>query len=167
MNIPGSIRAVDSMSANPKGYAVTSTEGPSWDMEPGRPAVFKLLSAATGDKIAVFEEVVPPGQGTPLHIHRTSDEVIYVLSGEFTFRLGDDQKQLTAGAWVFIPLGSVHGWRNSGTEDGRVFFIFTPGLGAKAFEEMRLQEIPLPDIDPAIRDEIFVRNGYEFITWDW
>lgn len=155
------------MSTNSRGYAVAPTEGPSWDMEPGRPAVFKLLSEETGEKIAVFEEIVPPGAGTPLHIHRTSDEVIHVQSGEFTFRLGEEAKIVTSGSWVFIPLGSVHGWRNSGTEDGRVSFIFTPGAGAKAFEEMRFQGIPLPDIDPAIRSEIFERHGYEFITWEW
>jgi quercetin dioxygenase-like cupin family protein len=136
-------------------------------MEPGRPAAFKLMCEETGGKIAVFEEVVPPGGGTPLHIHRTSDEVIYVVSGEFTFRLGEESKQVSGGSWVFIPLGSVHGWRNTGRQDGRVFFIFTPGAGAKAFEEMRFQEIPLPDIDPVKRDGIFRRHGYEFITWDW
>ena len=74
---------------------------------------------------------------------------------------------MCGGSWVFIPLGSVHGWRNSGSEDGRVFFIFTPGAGAMAFEEMRSHEIPLPDIDPDKRDEIFRRHGYDFITWDW
>jgi quercetin dioxygenase-like cupin family protein len=136
-------------------------------MEPGRPAVFKLLSEQTGDKIAVFEEIVPPGMGTPLHIHHTSDEVVHVLSGEFTFRFGDEQRVVSGGSWVFIPLGSVHGWRNSGSEDGRASFIFTPGAGAKVFEEMRFQGVALPDIDPAIRDEIFERHGFEFITWEW
>ena len=61
-----------------------------WDMEPGRPAAFKLMCDETGGKVAAFEEVVPPGGGTPLHIHRTSDEVIYVVSGEFAFQLGDE-----------------------------------------------------------------------------
>jgi quercetin dioxygenase-like cupin family protein len=136
-------------------------------MEPGRPTVFKLLSEETGGKIAVFEEIVPPGAGTPLHIHHTSDEVVYVRSGEFTFHLNEEHKVVSGGGWVFIPLGSVHGWRNSGTGDGQASFIFTPGAGAKAFEEMRLQGIPMPDIDPVIREEIFVRHGYEFVTWDW
>ena len=150
-----------------KGYVVASGEGSVWDMEPGRPTVFKLMCEETDGKIAVFEEVVPPGDGTPLHIHRTSDEVIYVSSGEFSFRLGDESLRVLGGSWVFIPLGSLHGWRNSGHDSGRMFFIFTPGAGAQAFEEMRLQEIPLPDIDPVKRDEIFARHGYEFVTWDW
>lgn len=155
------------MAESVKGFVVASEEGPVWDMEPGRPAAFKLLSEQTDGKIAVFEEVVPPGGGTPLHIHRTSDEVIYVVSGEFLFRLGEESRRVSGGSWVFIPLGSVHGWRNSGHEDGRVFFIFTPAAGARCFEEMRFAGIPLPDIDPARREETFRRHGYEFITADW
>jgi quercetin dioxygenase-like cupin family protein len=136
-------------------------------MDPGRPAAFKLLREQTGEAVAVFEEVVPPGGGTPLHIHHTSDEVIYVVSGEFSFRLGDTSKQASGGSWVFIPRGSVHGWRNAGSTSGRVFFIFTPGAGAKAFEEMRFQGVYLPDVDPATRDAIFQRHGFEFVAADW
>jgi quercetin dioxygenase-like cupin family protein len=155
------------MKSASEGYVVASHEGPAWDMESGRPATFKLLSNDTGGKVAVFEEVVPPSAGTPLHIHHTSDEVLYVLSGEFTVRLGERSHRVSTGAWVFIPLGSVHGWRNSGSRDGRMFFVFTPGVGAEAFEEMRLEGKHLPEIDPATRDAIFARHGYEFITWDW
>ena len=155
------------MTSGSQGYAVAAHEGPVWDMRPGRPAVFKLLSDDTGGRVAVFEEVVPPGVGTPLHLHRTSDEVIYVLSGEFTVRLGEVSQRVSADAWVFVPLGTVHGWRNIGSEAGRLFFIFTPGAGAKAFEEMRLQGKYLPEIDPAIRDAIFARHGYELFDRDW
>jgi quercetin dioxygenase-like cupin family protein len=155
------------MTSGSQGYIIESHEGPTWDMRPGRPAVFKLLSDDTGGRVAVFEEEVPPGVGTPLHLHRNSDEVILVLSGDFTFRLGDVSQRVSAGAWVFVPLGRVHGWRNSGSEPGRVAFVFTPGAGAKAFEEMRLQGKYLPEIDPAVRDAIFSRHGYESFDRDW
>jgi quercetin dioxygenase-like cupin family protein len=136
-------------------------------MEPGRPAVFKLLADQTAGNIAVFEEAVPVGMGTPLHIHRTSDEVLHVQAGDFRFQLAGEQRQVCAGAWVYIPRGWVHGWRNTGTTEGQLLNIFAPAAGARAFEEMRRQGKPVPEIDPSIRDEIFARNGYEFITWDW
>lgn len=60
--------------------------GERWEMEPGRPATFRVLSSQTGGAAAVFEERVPPGAGTPLHIHHTSDELILVRSGSFRFR---------------------------------------------------------------------------------
>lgn len=155
------------MSIELRGRTVAENDGQAWEMEPGRLAVFKLLAEQTGGSVAVFEESVPVRSGTPLHIHRTSDEVLYVQSGNFTFQLGNDQQQVSAGHWIFIPMGSVHGWRNSGSNVGRLLNIFTPAAGAVAFEEMRLQGKPVPEIDPSIRDEIFDRNGYEFITWDW
>jgi quercetin dioxygenase-like cupin family protein len=155
------------MSLKSDGFIVASHEGPTWEMEAGRPTIFKLLSHQCGGSIAIFEEVVPPGMGTPLHIHRTANEVIYIVSGEFAIRLGDITQIAYAGSWIFIPLGSTHGWRNCGSNDGRAFFVFAPGAGAAAFEEMRLQGMPLPDIDPKVRTEVFERNGYEFITWDW
>jgi hypothetical protein len=48
-------------------------------MAPGRPTAFKLPCDQTDGSIAVFEEVVPTGMGTPLHIHHTSDQVIHIL----------------------------------------------------------------------------------------
>jgi quercetin dioxygenase-like cupin family protein len=155
------------MPTDPVGFIIASHEGPSWDMEVGRPAVFKLLSDQTGGRIAVFEEVVPPGMGTPLHIHHTSDEVIHIFSGRFAVRLGETTQIASSGAWIFIPRGSAHGWRNSGAEDGRMVYIFTPAAGACAFEDMRHEGIPLPDISPAVRDPIFARHGFELVSLEW
>jgi quercetin dioxygenase-like cupin family protein len=104
-----------------RGYVVAPEEGLVGDMEPGRPTTFKLLPAETGGNVAVFEEFAPQGGGTPLHIYRSSDEVIYVASGDFVSRLGEETRQVSSGSWVFIPLGSVHGWRDSGRGYGRVF----------------------------------------------
>lgn len=155
------------MSGIRTGFVVGQSEGDAWDMEPGRPVVFKLLGERTGGSIAIFEEAVPAGAGTPLHVHHTSDEVLYVQAGSFTLRLGDEQQSVEAGSWIFIPLGSLHGWRNHGATEGRLLNIFAPAAGARAFEQMRLQGVPVPDVDPAVRAEIFQSNGYEFITWEW
>ncbi len=43
-----------------------------WQMEPDRTATFKLLSEQTGDSVAIFEELIPAGFGTALHLHHTS-----------------------------------------------------------------------------------------------
>ena len=155
------------MTSGSHGYVVASHEGSVWNMQPGRPAIFELFAEQTGGRIAVFEEAVPPGAGTALHLHRNADEVLYVVSGDFTFRLGEVSQSVAVGSWVFVPLGSVHGWRNSGSEDGRLFSIFTPGDGAKPFEEMGREGKSLPEIDVVTRDAIFARYGMEVITRNW
>jgi len=38
----------------------------------------------------LFEETAPAGTETTFHLHRDSDEVAWVLSGEITFKIGDE-----------------------------------------------------------------------------
>jgi quercetin dioxygenase-like cupin family protein len=148
-------------------YIVPPEQGPVWDMEPGRPTTFKLLGEQTENGVAVFEEVVPAGGGTPLHIHHTSDEVIYILAGEFTFKIGEHFADGGAGTLVFIPRGTAHAWKNSASEAGRALYMFTPAEGAKFFEELRLLGQPIPEIDPATLEAYGRRYGYELVAFGW
>jgi quercetin dioxygenase-like cupin family protein len=70
-------------------------------MEPGRSAALKLQSGQTGESVMVFEEAMPAGAETPLHLHRSSDEVAFVLSGELTFKIGD---KITVGGDLLAKL---------------------------------------------------------------
>jgi quercetin dioxygenase-like cupin family protein len=132
-------------------------------MEPGRPTTFKLFSDQTNGSIAIFEETVPVGGGTPYHIHPGSDEVIHILSGEFTFKIGEQVTQVGGDSWVFIPRGTAHAWKNTGSEAGRAFYIFTPAQNAKFFEELRKLETAIYEIDPAVFGEYGQRYGYQLI----
>jgi quercetin dioxygenase-like cupin family protein len=146
---------------------VSPEEGPVWDMEPGRPTTFKLLSEQTGGSVSVFEELVPVGAGTPLHIHRTSDETIHLLAGELKIRLGTQVTTIGAGTWVFISRDTAHGWKNCGQEPVRAAFMFSPADGAKFFEELRLLARPIPSIDPVTLEVLCKRHGYELVSFDW
>jgi putative intracellular protease/amidase len=70
-------------------------------MAPGRSAALKLLGGETGDSIMLFEETAPAGTETTFHFHRGSDEVTYVLSGEITFKIGDEINVGGAGTCAF------------------------------------------------------------------
>src|SRR5882724_9928684 len=107
------------MATNTNGFVMLPGHGPVWNMAAGRSATFKLLSEQTGESVAVFEEVMPSGVGTSLHLHHTSDELIYILGGEFTFKIGERVTGGGTGTSVFIPRGISHAWKNSGGEDGR------------------------------------------------
>ena len=45
----------------------------------------------------------------PLHSHDTSDENVYVLSGEALFQLEDRQQEIRPGMFIQFPRGAVHG----------------------------------------------------------
>lgn len=38
----------------------------------------------------MFEETLPAGTASLYHLHRDSDEVAWVLAGEFTFKISDE-----------------------------------------------------------------------------
>jgi hypothetical protein len=48
------------MAATANACIVSREQGPVWDMEPGRPTTFKLVSGQTGGSVSVFEESCPP-----------------------------------------------------------------------------------------------------------
>jgi quercetin dioxygenase-like cupin family protein len=151
-----------------QGHIVSAEQGPVWEMEPGgkRPMTFKLLSEQTGGSVSVFEEVVPIGAGTPLHIHRTSDEVIHLLEGELTLKLGTQVSTISVGTWIFIPRGTTHGWRNRGKAPVRAAYVFTPSVGALCFEEMRTMG-PMQSIPQETKDALMKRAGFELVSVDW
>src|SRR5258708_23258867 len=73
-----------------KGFVIPRGGGSVLSMAPGRSAALKLMGGETGDSIMLFEETAPAGTDTTFHLHRDSDEVAYVLSGEITFKIGDE-----------------------------------------------------------------------------
>jgi quercetin dioxygenase-like cupin family protein len=146
---------------------VPPEQGPVWVMSPDRPMTFKLLTEQTNDSLGVFEELIPAGAGTPLHIHHTSDEVIHVLVGELVIKLGTQLSRAVAGTWVFIPRGTTHGWQNRSQAPARAAYVFTPGGGAKFFEELRVLGLPIPSIPPETLQTLSKRNGFEIVALDW
>ena len=53
------------------------------------------------------------GPAAPPHVHQDVDEVFYVLDGEVEFLIGDKRRAARKGALVFVPRGTVHGFRLS------------------------------------------------------
>jgi quercetin dioxygenase-like cupin family protein len=85
----------------------------------------KTTAEQTGGRFSVIEEVAPRGEGTPLHVHREDDETFYVLEGELTFYLDNDQPiAASAGSFVHIPGGVVHAFKVD-SETARYLMITT------------------------------------------
>ena len=77
------------------------TSSPRQDpVSSGRSFSLKLRGEETGDSIMMFEETIPAGTKSTFHLHHDSDEVAYVLSGEVTFKIGD---QVTVGGPAPAP----------------------------------------------------------------
>lgn len=87
----------------------------------------KATTAQTGGGFNLFEVDCPPGFATPLHIHYAVDVAVYVLDGALTVFWGEDRKEATAGAYLFMPRGTPHGFRVTGGKAARVLYLSVPG----------------------------------------
>lgn len=93
----------------------------------GALATFKAFTTETNGAYCVFEGRIAPGGVAPLHFHPHDDESFFILDGHFTFQLGEQQIDATAGTFALVPRGTVHGYRNIGSTPGRLLVIVSPG----------------------------------------
>jgi hypothetical protein len=61
----------------------------------------------------LFEQAVPAGTKSWFHLHHNSDEVAWVLEGEFSFKIGDVESEGGPGTCAFMPRDVPHAWKNS------------------------------------------------------
>jgi len=129
-----------------KGLVVAAGGGKRLDMTaPGRFADLKLLGCETNESIMLFEETVPAGTKSLFHLHRESDEVAWVLAGEITFQIGDEVSVGGPGTCAFFPRNIPHAWKNTGSETGRVLFLYTPAAAGGYVEELLNCPGPMDD----------------------
>jgi quercetin dioxygenase-like cupin family protein len=86
--------------------------------------------------LTAFETTVAPGEGPPLHLHASEDEVLYVLRGQLRVRMNAAIHHAPAGSFVFIPRGLPHSWQNTGDHEASLLVLFTPAAaGMERFFE--------------------------------
>ena len=143
-----------------KGFVVPADGGKHFDSPtPGRSFALKLLGRDTGETIMMFEETLPAGTTSLHHLHRDSDEVAWVLAGEFTFKIGAEVAVGGPGTCAFMPRNVPHAWKNSGSETGRVLFLYTPAAAGGLVEALSEQR-------PSNEDEhkrLFERHHWEVL----
>ncbi|WP_049889285.1 cupin domain-containing protein [Natronolimnohabitans innermongolicus] len=66
---------------------------------------------------AIRRFVLEPGAEVPEHTNEVEHEQ-YVLEGEYTVGLGDEEHEVEPGDSLLIPSGTVHWYRNEGDEPG-------------------------------------------------
>jgi mannose-6-phosphate isomerase-like protein (cupin superfamily) len=67
-----------------------------------------------------------PGRTLEAHVHEDEDDAFYIVDGELTFVLGDDEVAAPAGTFVLVPPGVEHGFRNDGDSPVRILNIHAP-----------------------------------------
>jgi mannose-6-phosphate isomerase-like protein (cupin superfamily) len=65
--------------------------------------------------------------GASPHFQRTFSESFFILDGEVELYNGDDWVNGTAGDFIFVPEGGVHGFRNTANHPASMLILFAPG----------------------------------------
>src|SRR5436190_22812357 len=145
------------------GIVVQRNEGLRSSNTPGREFALKLLCRDTGDTMMVFEETVPAGTKSTLHLHHDSDELAYVLSGEITFLIGDAVTVGGPGTCAFLPRNVPHAWKSTGAETGRVLFLYTPAKAGGLIEEQQRTGRGFASMNERELADILQRHGWELL----
>lgn len=105
--------------------AVSSEEGEArWWL--GQLAVIKATARDTGGQMSIVEVTCPPGYEAPPHVHFREEEAFWILEGDVTLYVGDDEIEAHAGDFALGPRNIPHRY-TVGPAGVRMLFIVTPG----------------------------------------
>ncbi len=131
--------------------------------------VHVLIDGETsGGGLAVLSGRGRGGDMPPLHVHRRDDEAFYVLEGELSLFVADEQIVLGPGQAALAPRDVPHAYRVE-SEEARWLVITTPA-GFEAFVREVAEPAPADElppaghaVDPAVLGEAAARAGIEIL----
>ena len=59
--------------------------------------------SASDGAFAIYEDIVQPGVGPPRHVHRSQDEVFFVLDGKFDIEIDGQLSRAASGDVAYVP----------------------------------------------------------------
>ena len=114
----------------------------------GSPLEVLVRSAQTdGDFSIVISADYPSGGPGPNVIHEERSETFFVLEGEYTFYSDGKEIKAGPGSIVVNPKGVRHGFINSGTTQGKLLMMYSPGGFEDFFTEVAAKKMqPGPEL---------------------
>lgn len=123
-------------------------------------AGYLATGASTNGQFGLYRwHMAGPRSGPEPHFHKTISESFFVLDG--TVRLFDGVQWLdaTAGDFLFVPEGGIHGFRNESGLPATMLLLFAPGAPREGYfeglVEMATSGQPVSDEE---RAEFFLRH---------
>lgn len=145
-------------------FTLTPEEGERFTIIGGGVRVL-IDGAASAGQCCMFECPIPPGEGPPLHKHEREDELFLVLAGTIKFSIDGKAFIGERGSFACAPRGSVHAFRNIGSETAMLLVTCTPAGLEIPF---RAVKDPEPDsgktpMTPQQVAEEFAKHGITFV----
>jgi quercetin dioxygenase-like cupin family protein len=100
----------------------------------GVPTLMRSTGETTNGAFCLMEHwTIPPGFGSPYHVHHLEDEAFYVLEGEMAFVSDGKWSKAGPGAYVFGPREIPHGFKIVGTAPPGCYFCALPPVSSVSF----------------------------------
>ena len=108
------------------------------DLRIGERTAVRYLAtrASTGGDFGLYRwEMGPQRAGATPHFHRTISESFFVLSGAVRLYDGARWLDATAGDFLYVPAGGIHGFANESGAPASMLILFAPGAPREAYFE--------------------------------
>lgn len=126
-------------------YVLLPGEGEKLRGPVGGPARILARAETTNGGFTAIENNIPPQQGPPEHVHIREDEMYYVFEGLIRFKAEGSYFDAPAGAFMFIPRGTPHCFKNVGGGIARLLVMFAPAGMERFFEGVAQLPAGVPD----------------------
>lgn len=125
---------------------------------PSNTVHYLATGETTGGEFGLYRWTFgPKASGPSPHFHRTISESFYILDGTVRLYDGDRWIDATAGDFLYVPEGGVHGFRNESGAAAAMLLLFTPGAPREEYFET------LNDIAQHLRDPMGPEERTEFM----
>lgn len=106
------------------------------------PLHYLATGAQTAGQFGLYRsDFAPHANGPGPHFHKTITESFYVLSGTMSLYDGTQWVDATAGDFLYVPQGGVHGFRNDSAEPASMLLLFTPGAPREEYFETLVEVV--------------------------
>lgn len=114
----------------------------------------------TGGALALLDYELAPGFGSrsPL-IHHREDEAVYVLEGRLLARIGETERLIGPGEFIFLPRGVGHARSNPGPDPARFLVLLVPAGFEQYFPDLEALLEGGAQLSPETIGPLLVRYG--------
>jgi mannose-6-phosphate isomerase-like protein (cupin superfamily) len=95
---------------------------------------FVATGRVTNGQFGLYEWDMPArAGGASPHFHKTFSESFYIVSGTVQLYDGNDWADARKGAFLYVPPGGIHAFRNASDEPASMLILFAPGASREQY----------------------------------
>ncbi|HEY6972736.1 MAG TPA: cupin domain-containing protein [Nitrospiraceae bacterium] len=119
----------------------SADQKPELSIGSGTVVRYLATGASTHGQFGLYRwDARPHTPGPSAHFHRTMSESFFILSGTVRLFNGERWIDATAGDFLYVPEGGLHGFHNESSEPASMLLLFAPGASREGYFEALAQK---------------------------